>query len=222
MVKLSVKLLGVLSSIYLVESAHINSCTAPNTVALTFDDGPTVFTNALIDTLNKYNIKATFFVNAHNYQPYAEQSRDAQNVIKKAYNSGHQIASHTYYHKIEPNVNDFKNNLIKMDNFIKSVIGVTPRYFRAPGGDCNDNCVRTIEGMGYRSIKWDTDTKDWKTNSATSIATLNGAFKKNNKNYLVKMHDSMEHTVKETVPWIINSGMLQRYRFVTVAECLGE
>jgi len=223
MAKFSVKLLSILASISLVKSAQIYSCTVPNTVALTFDDGPTQYTSALIDTLDKYNIKATFFINAHNYYPYADESSAARAVIKKAYQSGHQIASHTYNHVIESNTSEFKKSLSKMDTFVKNIIGVTPRYFRAPGGNCGDSCINFLENLGYRIIKWDVDTIDWQSRSFSSSSSIIKDFaKQKSKNYLILMHDSIEHSVKETVPWILSSGIFSNYKFVTVAECLGE
>ncbi|ORX69832.1 glycoside hydrolase/deacetylase [Anaeromyces robustus] len=224
MVKLNIKLLSILATTTsLIQCTQIHSCKVDGTLALTFDDGPTKYTNELIDTLNKYGVKATFFINAHNYFPYADENPSVQNIIKKAYQSGHQIASHTYGHVIENDIPTMKKSFEKMDKFVKSIIGVTPKYFRAPGNNCDANCANTIENMGYIIVKYDVNSLDWKaTTSADPISNLKQAFNQNKKNYLVYMHDSKSHTVQETVPWIINSGMLKNYKFVTVAECLGD
>jgi len=222
MVKISFKLLSVFAAASLVRSAHIYSCTEKNVVALTFDDGPTQYTNQLIETLNKHNIKATFFVNAHNYSPYADENKSQRDLIKKAYDSGHQIASHTYNHYLPMEVSEMKESTRKMDKFLKSIIGVTPRYFRAPGGNCEETCVKNLENLGYRVIKWDVDTLDWKNGSSGAIPQLKKFFNQKKKNYLVLMHDSVETTIKETVPWIVKSGISKNYKFVTVAECLGD
>lgn len=115
-----------------------------------------------------------------------------------------------------------KKSFEKMDSWVKSVIGVTPRYFRAPGGECDSTCEKNIESLGYRIIKWDVDTNDWKLDANGSISILKEEFNKGKKNYLVLMHDSKEHSIEETVPWIIESGISKKYKFVTVAECLGE
>jgi len=220
--KYTIKLLCILATTALVSGIHIHSCTVANTIALTFDDGPSRYTNELIDKLNKYNIKATFFINAHNYYPYADEDKEIQNVIKKAYKSGHQIASHTYEHYLETEPSAMKASFTKMDNWIKSLIGVRPRYFRAPGGNCDDSCIKRIENMGYRVIKWDVDTNDWDNTSSGTISILKSFFNKKAKNYLILLHDSLKRSVEETVPWIINSGILKKYKFVTVAECLGD
>jgi len=176
MVKISLKFLSLFAAASLVSGQHIRSCKVDKTIALTFDDGPSEYTTKLIDLLNKHNIKATFFINAHNYYPYADESKTQRDVIKKAYQSGHQIASHTYSHYLPMEYSEMKSSLRKMDNFVKDIIGVTPRYLRAPGGNCEGSCVTNVESLGYRLIKWDTDTQDWKEGSAGAIPNLKEFF----------------------------------------------
>lgn len=222
MVKISLKFLSLIAAASLASGQHIRSCKADKTIALTFDDGPTEYTSKLIDKLNKHHIKATFFINAHNYSPYADESKTQRDVIKKAYESGHQIASHTYSHYLPTEYSEMKTSLRKMDKFVKDIIGVTPRFLRAPGGNCEGKCVENVESLGYRLIKWDVDTRDWKEGSSGAIPVLREYFNKRSKNYLVLMHDSVKSTVEDTVSWIINSGIGEKYKFVTVAECLGD
>jgi hypothetical protein len=89
-----------------------------------------------------------------------------------------------------------------------------------------------VDEWGYRLIQWDTDTNDWDLESSgsaeqrvkDSVDFLKKEFAKEKDSYLILMHDTEEYTVREIAPWIIeNSGMKEKgYRFVTVAECLGE
>jgi peptidoglycan/xylan/chitin deacetylase (PgdA/CDA1 family) len=76
------------------EYGVITSCKVPGTVAMTFDDGPYKFTNQLLDQLKDAGVKATFFVNGHNIGDIYQYDW----VVKRAYNEGHQIASHTWSH----------------------------------------------------------------------------------------------------------------------------
>lgn len=78
------------------ESVIITKCTQPGTMALTFDDGPYIFTEELLNTLKTNNIKATFFVNGHNYVEITDDKY--AKLIRRAKNEGHQIASHTWDH----------------------------------------------------------------------------------------------------------------------------
>lgn len=73
----------------------IFACTQPNTIALTFDDGPYVFGNALLDNLQKWNngagAKATFFMNGNNWDTLESQA----SYVQRAVALGHQVGSHT-------------------------------------------------------------------------------------------------------------------------------
>ena len=72
----------------------ISSCTVPGTVALTFDDGPYIYTSRILDTLRASNIPATFFVNGDNWSNIL--NADNQALVKRMVAEGHQVGSHTY------------------------------------------------------------------------------------------------------------------------------
>jgi len=187
----------------------------------------------LVDYIvDKTDAKVTFFHVAEFHYPFAFETEEYQNAMKKAHDNGLQIASHTWGHKISKDTNEFKESLTNMDDFIEKVTGDRPHYFRAPKGDCDDTCQENLDKWNYRLIQWDTDTNDWDLESSgsaeqrvkDSIDFLKKEFAKEKDNYLILMHDSQEYTVHQIAPWIIEeSGMKEKgYRFVTVAECLGE
>lgn len=74
----------------------ITACTVPNSFAVTFDDGPSIWTHDLLDYLAIKRIKVTFFVNGLNYNLITDPEFAA--VVKRAYDEGHQIGSHTWAH----------------------------------------------------------------------------------------------------------------------------
>lgn len=77
----------------------IYDCSVPGDIALTYDDGPGIYTDGIVDLLNSYNAKATFFITGINNGKGAIDSTPAwTSVIQKTYASGHQIASHTWSH----------------------------------------------------------------------------------------------------------------------------
>ena len=178
------------------------------------------------------DVKVTFFTVAEFHYPFAAETKEFQDAMKLAHDSGFQIASHTYYHKIPSDESEFKKTLTDNDDFIESVTGDRPRYFRAPKGECTNEQQKNLDKWGYRLIQWDTDTNDWDIESSgteekrveDSINFLKKEFAKEKDNYLILMHDSQSYTVNEIAPWIIEkSGMKEKgYRFVTVAECLGD
>ena len=230
-----IKTIGLaISTAIAVNASKIYHCTEKNTLALTFDDGPYEYTNELLDTLSKNNIKATFFINGENYWKDLKSNSTKQKVIGRAVSEGHQVASHTWAHQIPSSESDIKADLSKLDDLVEKAAGVRPKYFRAPQGHCDDQCIKYIEGLGYKIIQWDLDTKDWdykyegldtkaqkERRVKESVEILEEYFSEDKSNYLVLMHDVNDHTVREIVPWIIKNAS-SKYKFVTVAECLGD
>ncbi|KAG4087013.1 glycoside hydrolase/deacetylase [Neocallimastix lanati (nom. inval.)] len=215
------------------EIDFIRSCTEPKTIALTFDDGPWKYTNELIDyMINQKDVKITFFQLGRFHYPFAFETEEYQQAMKRAHDYGFQIASHTYGHKISNVTEEFDESLTMMDDLIERVTGDRPHYFRAPKGECNDDCKALLEQRGYRLIQWDTDTNDWNVEASGSIERrvedsinfLKEQFAEERDSYLILMHDTHNYTVEQIAPWIVEqSGMREKgYRFVTVAECLGE
>jgi len=235
--------LSLASAIAAVNAAEIFSCTEPNTIALTFDDGPYIYTEDLLNTLKEGDIHATFFMNGNNWWTELSGTPNEQ-VIGKVAAAGHQIGSHTYNHAIPPTNEERAADFKKMEDLIEKNAGFRPNYFRAPRGECDEACIAYIESLGYKIINWDTDTNDWnyqqfqkdptveskdpevikaakKKNVAHVKQYLTEEFAKKKPNYLVLMHDVQDHTVKEIVPWLVQNKP-EGYRFVTVAECLGD
>ncbi|ORX52880.1 glycoside hydrolase/deacetylase [Piromyces finnis] len=216
-----------------VETTIISSCTQNKTIALTFDDGPFKHTRELIEYIIKYHdVKVSFFVVGKFHYPYAVDDESYQYAMKKAHDFGYQIGSQTYTHEIPKDKKKFKESLTKNDDFIEKYTGDRPKYFRAPKENCDKECQSNIEEWGYKLIQWDVDTKDWDLNASGSVERrvqdsvnyLENVFSEERDSYLIRLHDTQNYTVHEIVPWIIEkSGMKEKgYRFVTVAECLGE
>lgn len=76
----------------------IFSCTTPNTVALTFDDGPFAYTDQALNLLSGAGMKATFFLNGQNWA----NINDYASTVQRMDNEGHQIGSHTYAYPVQP------------------------------------------------------------------------------------------------------------------------
>ncbi|ORX52881.1 glycoside hydrolase/deacetylase [Piromyces finnis] len=216
-----------------VKTNVIYSCSVNKTIAITFDDGPHNLSKSLVDYLmTQSDVKATFFTVGKLHYPFAIDTQEYQEAMKKAHDVGYQIASHTFEHEISSNVDEFRNSLTLQDDFIEKVTGDRPRYFRAPKGECEEACQANLEEWGYKLIQWDVDTKDWDLETSgseskrieDSINVLKEKFAEEKENYLILMHDTENYTISDIAPWIIEkSGMREKgYRFVTVAECLGD
>jgi len=211
-----------------VSAGLIYKCTEPNTIALTFDDGPYQYTMDLLDRLQSKNIHATFFINGYNYWHDLDSDPEKQAILKRAHADGHQIASHTWRHQIPENLDEVQPMMNKLDDLIEECVGYRPKYFRPPKGECNEECIKHFEELGYHVIEWDTDTNDWNLEMGVEerIAEvkrfLTEEWEKERENYLILMHDVYDSTVNHIVPWILEHAPFDKYKFVTVAQCLGD
>jgi peptidoglycan/xylan/chitin deacetylase (PgdA/CDA1 family) len=111
--------------------------------------------------LNELNVTGTFFINGRT-SANLSHPRDRA-IVKKAYQYGHQIASHTYTHNdlSELNATQVKWEMLQLEDEIYEIIGVRPRYMRPPYGRLSDVALKVIQQLGYRIIVWNIDTNDW-------------------------------------------------------------
>lgn len=176
-------------------------------VALTFDDGPNYNTSKVIDLLNKYNAKATFFVMGKNI-------KNNELVLKKMVESGMEIGNHTYNHLLLTKYNTSKINeeINTTSELIYDVIGMYPTLFRPSYGAVN----KKIKGISnYPIIIWNIDTLDWKYKNSKRIA--NTILTKIDNNDIILMHDIYKSTLNAldiVLPILINNN----YKLVTVSE----
>ncbi|KAF9641494.1 Polysaccharide deacetylase [Lasiodiplodia theobromae] len=208
----------------------------PNLAALTFDDFPGEKIDELLELLDRWNATATFFINGP-YDPSEPvlQERILGPRLQKIHNAGHQIASHTYDH-VNLQTADapaILNEMTLLDRWLAEVLGVTaPRFMRAPYGECNATCARTLTLAGYKVIGWGFDTEDWKYATPEtvhrSIAKVHeyiGQFKERKivdmAADIVLMHAFINTTVTTVAPAVLEAFSREGLRFVSVAECLG-
>jgi peptidoglycan/xylan/chitin deacetylase (PgdA/CDA1 family) len=199
--------------------------------ALTYDDGPSNYTSDLLDILDANDVKATFFVNAFNYQDITQEP--AKGIVKRMYDTNHQVASHTYDHLDISllNANGVWNQLKRTDRVLKDIIGKEPRYFRPPFGKASPENLAQLGSWGYRTIWINIDSFDAingaQPNNIVELArqsyeeTLRGKTPAQHS-FISLQHDTLFETVYLWTPYIIKELKQRGYRFVTVGECLGE
>jgi len=243
-INLKFLVLGVLfAQSTFAEKAKIHTvCKKPGQVALTFDDGPRIATTPkALETLKKYNIKGTFFINYQNWDTL--DMKEAVDIVKREYQEGHDIGSHTYEHKdlfVALDDGTFKHNIDDMSDKIKSIIGVTPVYFRPPNGDGgyeefledrikkNNEVQEYLGNKGNHIIMWGADTNDWQHKEKVDkvIESLNTNFKApgvspKTHSFIVLLHDVHETTVNILLPTVIEYINSLGYEFVPLSECIG-
>lgn len=151
----------------------IYGCPQDHQWALTFDDGPSNYTNELLDMLDKEDIKATFCVMGSHVEKYPD-------VLKRAYESGHHIASHTFSH---PHLMSLTNEEIiyevkATEEAIEKVLGIKPRYIRPPFGEADDRVKGLLNSMGYKVLLWNVDPTDYDVYMLRNVSSLiQGSFK---------------------------------------------
>ncbi len=184
-------------------------------IYLTFDDGPTAYTEEILDALGAYGVQATFFVNGT--QP------DYYYNIGRAYSDGHSIGVRTYsndYAQIYSGEDPFWDDFVLMEDVIWEQTGITTPLMRFPGGSTNtisDNyypgLMNTLRSqasqMGYIYFDWNVDSGDGEGLGAEDIYwnIVNGV---ENKEYSVVLcHDSNENTaeaISMVIEWAIDNG----------------
>ncbi|KAL2915341.1 hypothetical protein HK105_205206 [Polyrhizophydium stewartii] len=213
---------------------YIDACTKPRTFALTFDDGPSQYFARLLDVLKAKNVKATFFVNGKNYADLTQAADKAK--LKRAFDEGHQIASHTLTHVDLTTVDTARiwQEMTDNDSLIKDSIGKRPTYMRPPFGSYSQPILNALGTWGYKVIGWNADSKDFEHTGKANFMQLNQmSYDSDLKSVgavipgtplLTLQHD---HVPEDSTPdgWaakVIDKYRALGYKFVTVGECLGD
>ncbi|SFJ24899.1 polysaccharide deacetylase family sporulation protein PdaB [Halobacillus dabanensis] len=187
-------------------------------IAITFDDGPSPkYTPEILDILEEYDARATFFV-------VGSRAQENPSIIKSMVEDGHELANHSYHHPDFTGIS--KQDLIsEMDNtaaVLENLTGVPPKLFRPPGGVYNDIIVNTANEEGYMVVMWSwhQDTRDWKSPGVHKIVST--VLNNTRNGDIVLFHDyggDRSQTVKalkQILPQLKEEG----YEFVTVSELM--
>ena len=179
-------------------------------VALTFDDGPSGYTMDILDTLEHYRSRASFFV----LGSIVEQHQD---IIYQAHQRGNEILGHSWSHE---NFNRLPSDQIASEitrthDAITAIVGDAPRFYRPPYGSANANVRQVSEELGFSIINWNVDPSDWMLTDPDevydSIMELIG------HRSVVVLHDTRASTA-EAMERVIPSLIQRGYQLVTVSE----
>lgn len=189
-------------------------------IYLTFDDGPSKHTIRLLEVLDKYNVKATFFVIGDSGLNY---------IMKKIVNQGHSIGLHcaTHDYSIYRSEKTFMNDLYKIQDIVEDVTGVKTYLMRFPGGSSNTvskkycsgimtTLTKKVEEKGFVYFDWHVSSEDAgsaKTKNEVVQNVINGIKqRKTRTNSVVLMHDIKGYSV-DAVEEIIKWGLENGYTF---------
>lgn len=176
-------------------------------IALTFDDGPNYNTSKVIDVLNKYDIKATFFV-------LGSRAINNKDILKKMADSGMEIGNHTYNHLLltKYDENKIRSEIEDTSEVIYSATKKKPKLLRPSYGSVN-NKIKKVANMPI--IIWDIDTLDWKYHNSKRITSR--VVNKVRDGDIILMHDIYSaslNALSNIIPILQDNG----YEFVTIDE----
>ena len=178
-------------------------------VYLTFDDGPSIYTDDILDILKQYDVKATFFV-------VGKTDEESVEHYKRIVEEGHTLGIHSYSHKydeIYKSVDAYGEDLRKLQELIYESTGVWSRYARFPGGSSNKvssvdmhELVDYLDEQGIEYFDWNISSKDAAPGYISAQTIVNNVMKDIGKydNAIVLMHDAADKkTTVEALPIII-------------------
>lgn len=187
--------------------------TGNKVIALTFDDGPGPHTAHLLDILDQYGTKATFFLIGSKVSSQA-------NVVRNIQARGHQLGNHSWSHPELPKlpVDQIAGEIDRTNDAIKQATGVTPAILRPPYGAVNGAVLEQLRLRGMSSILWSVDTRDWADRNSDIVCSRAVAGAR--PGAIILMHD-IHQTSVGAVPCILSALKQQGYSFVTVQGLLG-
>lgn len=178
-------------------------------VAITFDDGPGKYTDAVLTILEKYNVPATFFVQGKNVASY-------KSVMQRAVSLGCEIGNHTWSHvKLTSSSSETIASQISSTNTaIYNATGVYPKLYRPPYGSYDSSVLNSIS---MPAIMWSVDTLDWKTRDPAK--TLQSVKQSTYDGGIILMHDIHQPTYA-AVESVVKHLLMNNFQLVTVSELI--
>ncbi|WWC71124.1 uncharacterized protein I206_105077 [Kwoniella pini CBS 10737] len=198
----------------------INNCYQSGQVALTFDDGPYIYENDVVNSLN--GGRGTFFLNGNNYVCIY----DKVDEIRALSAQGHTLGSHTWSHPdlTKLSEDEINQELEKVEQAFIRILGLKPLYFRPPYGSYNDLVLNVLAQRGYKKVfLWSDDTGDASGESPSySEGVLESVANDYPKPHLVLDHSVIQTTSTEVLPNSVWKLQQAGYQLVAVDTCLGD
>ncbi len=166
----------------------------------------------LLDILDKYNVKTTFFLVGFWVDKYPE-------LVKEMVARGHEIGNHSQSHPHMSQLNEekIKEELRIMSDKVERITGVRPTLFRPPYGDYNDRVVTVSRLEGYEVVQWSVDSLDWKNRGVADIIKQCTTNIQNGD--IVLFHNDAQH-VLQALPTVIEHYQGLGYQIIPISQIL--
>lgn len=178
-------------------------------VYLTFDDGPSVYTEEILEILKDYNVKATFFV-------LGKTGEENEALYKKIVEEGHSIGLHSYSHQydvIYSSLDEYQKDLIRLEEYVFDITGVQSKLVRFPGGSSNTVSnvpmqvfIDFLSENDYTYFDWNISSGDAATKGLTAEEIVDNATEnlESMQQAVILLHDSGNRaTTVEALPVLI-------------------
>lgn len=171
----------------------IGEGTNERVVLLTFDDGPKnlELVSGLLDTLEKHNAKAIFFVNGYRVKANPD-------LLKMIYEKGHAIGNHSYDHinLRQESEEKIRQQVDAVQEIVEQTIGIRPTFFRPPNGASNDFLRNYVKEQGMLFMTWSNGSLDWDSKNQTPEAVIRNVLDQLRPGSNILMHE---------LPWTVEA-----------------
>ena len=166
----------------------------------------------ILNTLDKYNVKATFFMTGGWVDSYPD-------MVKEICSRGHDLGNHSHNHKqmSKLSASEQKDEIMYVTDKVKELTGYDVFLFRPPYGDYNSTLINTVYGCNHYPIQWDVDSLDWKDLSAQEI--LSRVNKSVQNGSILLFHNNSKH-ILDALPLVLESLKKKGYEVVPVSELI--
>ncbi|MGI6069876.1 MAG: polysaccharide deacetylase family protein [Blautia sp.] len=181
----------------------------PPKLALTFDDGPSIYTESLLEGLKERGVKASFFLLGKNIQ-------GKEDVVKEIYQEGHLIGNHTFNHVqlTKLSQKEAQAEIEKTSSLIYTITGQYTTFVRPPYGEWREDLEYAVTML---PVFWSVDPMDWNTDNADAV--VKKVESKVEEGDIILLHDSSKSSVQAALR-IVDDLTAKGYEFVTVEEML--
>ncbi len=179
-------------------------------VALTFDDGPHANTARILDILDANGAKATFFLVGRNVQKNPA-------MVREIARRGHDIGSHSFHHfqGVRLSLSQWQQEVDDNNQVIGAILGVAPRWFRAPGCHYSDEALQALRSRGMVRVDSSNNSGDWHEPSPDKIVA--GVLSRLAPGQILLFHDPLPQTAR-ALPVLLRELASRGYKCVTLTE----
>ena len=188
--------------------------TDENRIAISFDCGfENKFTDYILDTLDEYGIKTTFFVTGEFVKGYPE-------MVQKIHDRGHEIGNHTMTHTSLITLSDDKvySEISELNDRVEELTGVRPVILRPPYGSANANVIQICNMAGCELVYWTWDSIDWDPKRPAEEIISRSTDNVSNGN-IILFHNSAPKT-EQTLRTVLDYYKSKQWEIVPVSELM--